>query len=208
MGDDKAPQSPDYRLALWIGAAVLVGVAIMIGVDWPTETSAPARDATGGGAQAVAPPRAVPPPAQSPRMVADQLFNRAMMAHETGQTPQAAVLLPEAITAYQGLEPLDADGLFHLASLQFADGDMAGARATADRILATAPNHLLGLATAARASQKSAPNEAKDFWRRYLAAFGEQQGRAPEYRHHGQLFPILNSEANEFIARAPVDAKP
>jgi hypothetical protein len=141
-------------------------------------------------------------------MVADQLFNRAMTAHETGQTQQAAVFLPEAITAYQKLESIDTDGLFHLASLQFAYGDMAGARATADRILATAPNHLLGLATAARASQESAPIEAKDFWQRYLAAFDEQQGRAPEYQHHQQLFPILNSQANEFIARAPVDAKP
>ena len=141
-------------------------------------------------------------------MIADQLFNRAMMAHETGETQQSAVFLPEAITAYQMLEPLDADGLFHLASLQFADGDMAGARATADRILATAPNHLLGLAVAARASEKSAPNEAQDFWQRYLAAFDEQQGRAPEYGHHQQMFPILNSQANEFIARAPVDAKP
>jgi len=208
MGNEKAPQSPDFRLALWIGAAVLVGVAIMIGVDWPTEVSDPARNATGGGAQAVAPPPAAPAPAQSPRMVADQLFNQAMMAYETGQTPQAAALLPQAVTAYQGLEPLDADGLFHLASLQFADGDMAGARATADRILATAPSHLLGLGAAARASEKSAPNEAKDFWQRYLAAFDEQQGRAPEYGHHQQMFPIWNSQANEFIARAPVAPKP
>ena len=208
MGNEKTPESPDFRLALWIGAAVLVGVAIMIGVDWPTETSAPARDATGGGAQVVAPPPAAPPPAQSPRMTADQLFNRAMMAHETRQTPQAAILLSEAINAYQGLEPLDADGLFHLASLQFADGDMAGARATADRILAMAPSHLLALGVAARASEKSAPNEAREYWQRYLAAFDEQQGRVPEYAHHQQLFPILNGEANEFIARAPVDAKP
>jgi hypothetical protein len=203
VSDEKPPQSPDFRLALWIGAAVLVGVAIMIGVDWPTETSAPAPDATAGGTQAFAPPPVAPPPAQSPRMVADQLFNSAMMAHETGQAQQAAVFLPEAITAYQGLEPLDVDGLFHLASLQFADGDMAGARATADRILATAPSHLLGLAAAARASEQSAPNEAKGLWQRYLDAYGEQQGRAPEYGHHQQMFPILNKRANEFIARAP-----
>jgi len=207
MGDEKAPQSPDYRLALWIGAAVLVGVAIMIGVDWPTETSAPARDATGGGAQAIAPPPATPPPAQSPRMVADQLFNRAMMAYETGQTPQAAAFLPEAITAYQGLEPLDADGLFHLASLQFADGDMVGARATAGRILAAAPSHLLGLAAAARASEQSAPNEAKGLWQRYLDVFDEQQqARVSEYAHHQQMFPMLSQRANEYIARAPGNA--
>jgi hypothetical protein len=208
VGDDKTPESPDFRLALWVGAAVLVGVAIMIGVDWPTESSAPAPDAPAGEALAVMPPPVAPPPVQSPRMVADQLFNRAMMAHETGQAQEAAVFLPEAITAYQGLEPLDADGLFHLTSLQFADGDMAGARATADRILAAAPNHLLGLAAAARASEQSAPNEARGLWQRYLDAYDEQQGRAPEYGHHQQLFPILSKRASEFIARAPGKATP
>jgi hypothetical protein len=206
MDNDKAPQSPDFRLALWIGAAVLVGVAIMIGVDWPTETSAPAPDATAGGVQAFAPPPVAPPPVQSPRVVADQLFNRAMMAHETGQAQQTATLLPEAIAAYQGLEPLDADGLFHLALLQLAAGNAREARTTSDRILATAPNHLLGLAAAAQASEQSAPNEAKGFWQRYLDAYDGQQGRAPEYGHHERMFPMLSKHASEFIARAPGSA--
>lgn len=208
MGDEKASGNPDFRLALWIGAAVLVGVALMIGVDWPTGTSAPAPGATAGGVQDFAPLPAAPPPVQSPRAVADQLFNRAMMAHETGQTQQAAIFLPEAIAAYRGLEPLDADGLFHLALLQLADGDTVGARAAADRILAAAPNHLLGLAVAAQASEQSATAEAKVFWQRYLDAFDEQQGRAPEYAHHQQLFPIMKNRANEFIARAPAGATP
>jgi hypothetical protein len=206
VDNEKAPQNPDFRLALWIGAAVLVGVAIMIGVDWPTETSAPAPDATAG--QAFAPPPVAPPSVQSPRMVADQLFNRAMMAHEAGQTQQVAVLLPEAIAAYQRLEPLDADGLFHLASLQFAAGNAGGARATSDRILATAPNHLLGLAAAARASEQSAPNEAKGLWQRYLDVYDAQQGRAPEYAHHQRMFPMLSKQASDFIARAPGKTAP
>jgi len=208
MGNEKAPQSPDYRLALWIGAAVLVGVAIMIGVDWPTETGAPAPDATAGGVQAFAPQPVVPPPVQSPRTVADQLFNRAMMAHETGQAQQAAVFLPEAITAYQGLEPLDSDGLFHLALLQLAAGTAGEARATSDRILATAPNHLLGLAAAAQAAEKNEPVEAKGLWQRYLDAYDEQQGRAPEYGHHQQMFPMLNKQASEFVTREPGNATP
>jgi hypothetical protein len=206
MGDENTPGSPDFRLALWIGAAVLVGVAIMIGVDWPTETSTPARDTTAGRGSEFAPPPAAPPPAQTPRMVADQLFNRAMMAHETGQTQQAAIFLPEAIAAYQRLEPLEADGLFHLSVLQLADGDAAGARSTADRILATSPNHLLGLAAAARASEQIAPNEAKGFWQRYLEVFDEQQGKELEYGHHQQMFPMLSNRANEFIARTPDNA--
>ncbi len=208
MGNEKAPGPPDFRFALWIGAAVLVGVAIMIGVDWPTETSAPAPAATAGGTLAFAPPPVAPPPVQSPRAVADQLFNRAMMAHETGQAQQAAVFLPEAIAAYQGLEPLDADGLFHLALLQLAAANLGEARATSERILATAPNHLLGLAAAAQASERSAPNEAKGFWQRYLDAYDEQQGRVPEYGHHQRMFPALSKQASEFITRAPGNATP
>lgn len=206
MGDENKTGSPDFRFALWIGAAVLMGVAIVIGVDWPTETSDPAPAATARQAPAFAPPPIAPPPAQSPRMAADELFNRAMMAHETGQTQQAAVFLPEAIAAYQLLEPLDTDGLFHLAALQLAVGNAGGARATADRILATAPNHLLALAMAAQALQKSAPNEAKGLWQRYLDTYDEQQGRVPEYGHHQQMFPTLNKQASEFIARATDNA--
>jgi hypothetical protein len=208
MTNEKAPRGLDFWLPIWIAAVALVGVAIMIGVGWPRATNAPAPGATPGGAPALIPPPVAPPPVQGPRTVADQLFNRAMMAHETGQAEQAAALLPEAIAAYQGLEPLDADGLFHLALLQLAAGDEGGARVTSDRILATAPNHLLGLAAAAQASEKSAPNEAKGFWQRYLDAYDEQQGRAPEYGHHQRVFPVLSNRASEFIARVPGDATP
>ena len=69
-----------------------------------------------------------------------------------------------------------------------------------------APNHLLGLAAAARASEQSAPNEAKGFWQRYLDVYDEQQGRAPEYAHHQQMFPSLSMRANVYIARAPGSA--
>jgi hypothetical protein len=206
MGDEKPPGSPDFRLPLWIGAAALVGVAIMIGVDWPTKTSAPAPDATAGGAMGFTPPSGALSLDQNPRAVADQLFNRAMMAHEAGRAQEAAALMHEASAAYQGLEPLDADGLFHLALLQLVAGNEGGARVTADRILAAAPDHLLGLAIAAQASEKSAPDDARGFWQRYLDAYDEQQGRAPEYAHHQRMFPALNERASEFVARAPGNA--
>jgi hypothetical protein len=206
MGDEKAPRGVDFWLPIGFGAAALVGVAIMIGISLPRATTAPAPDATAGGSQAFAPPPVAPPSVQSPRMVADQLFNRAMMAHETGQAQQAAVFLPEAIAAYQKLEPLDSDGLFHLAMLQLVAGNEGDARATSNRILIDAPNHLLGLAAAAQASEKSAPNDAKQLWQRYLDAYDEQQGRTPEYAHHERMFPMLSERASEFIARAPGNA--
>jgi len=207
MNDEKAPRGLDFWLPIGIAAVALVGVAVMVVVSWPRSTSAPAPGVSPGGDPAFMSPPAAPPAIQSPRMVADELFNRAMMAHETGQAQQAAALLPEAIAAYRRLEPLDADGLFHLASLELAAGNDAEARATSNRILAQAPNNLLALATAARASEKSAPNEAKELWQRYLDSFDEQQrGRVPEYAHHQQMFPMLNQRANEYIARAPGNA--
>jgi len=208
MADEKASRGVDFWLPIGIAAVALVGVAVMVVTSWPSAPDDPAPAATTGGAPALMPPPAAPPPIQSPRAVADQLFNRAMMAHETGQAQQAATLLPQSIMAYQRLEPLDADGLFHLSMLQLAVGDAGAARATADRILAAAPNHLLGLAAAAQASEQSAPNEAKGFWQRYLDAYDEQQGRAPEYAHHERMFPMLNKHASEFIARTPGDLTP
>jgi hypothetical protein len=202
MDDEKAPRGLDFWLPIGFGAAALVGVAIMIGISLPRATSAPAP----GGALAFTPPPVAPPSVQSPRVVADQLFNRAMTAHETGQAQQAASFLPEAIAAYQKLEPLDSDGLFHLAMLQLVVGNEGEARATSNRILIDAPNHLLGLAAAAQASEKSAPSDAKQLWQRYLDAHDEQQGRAPEYAHHQRMFPMLSERANEFIARVPGNA--
>lgn len=208
MDKDNPPRNTDFRLALWIGAAVLVGVAIMIGVDWPEQVTPPSPKVTEGGEQGFASPPVGPPPAENPRAIADQLFNRAMTAHESGQADQAALLLPEAIAAYQQLEPLDADGLFHLALLQLAVGDPAAARMTADRILMVAPNHLLGLAVAAEASEQSAPNDARALWQRYLDAYDGEQGRRLEYDHHQQLLPLLTERARKFIAKTPGTAAP
>jgi hypothetical protein len=202
MGNEEKSRGLDFWLPIWIGAAALLGVAIMLGIGWPRASSAPKPV----GDLALAPPSVAPQPLQNPRTVADQLFNRAMMAHETGQTQQAAFLLPEAIAAYQKLEPLDSDGLFHLATLQLMVGNEGEARAASNRILTDAPDHLLGLAAAAQASETSAPNEAKEFWQHYLDAFDEQQGKAPEYTHHQQLFPQLTKQASEFIARTPGEA--
>ena len=51
------------------------------------------------------------------------------------------------------------------------------------------------------ARRQSAPDEAKALWQRYLDAHDGQQGMAPEYVHHEQMFPMLSRRANEFIAR-------
>ena len=102
-GNEKAPRGLDFWLPIGIAAVALVGVAIMVITSWPKENSTPASGVSPGGTPALMPPPAAPPAIQSPRMVADELFNRAMMAHETGQAQQAATLLPEAIAAYRSL---------------------------------------------------------------------------------------------------------
>ncbi len=191
MGEAKQPRGLDFWLPIGIAAVALAGVVVMVAVSWPTADRAP-------GAGGAAPPPARPA-FPDPRAVADQLYNRAMMAHESGQA-QAAALLAEATATYERLEPLDADGLFHLATLQLAAGDDRAARVSANRILLNAPDHLLGLAAAAQASEKSAPQVARRLWQHYLDVYDAQQGREREYAHHERMFPVTNDRARAFVA--------
>jgi len=204
MGEAKRSRGPDFWLPIGVAAVALVGVAVMVAISWPRTERAPASS----GPVGFAPPPAAPPVIQQPRALADQMFNRAMMAHESGQTQRAAALIAEAIAAYQQLEPLDADGLFHLAALQLAAGDDRAARVSANRILINAPDHLLGLVAAAQASEESAPQVAVRLWQHYLDVYDAQQGREPEYTHHQQMFPATNERARAFIASARGAAPP
>src|SRR5690606_11417068 len=84
----------------------------------------------------------------------------AAPASAAGDSAEVSFFLPMALAAYRQAGPLDADGLYHLSVLEIAAGDPAAARATAERILETEPDHLLGLAAAARAARDAGENAA------------------------------------------------
>lgn len=79
----------------------------------------------------------------SPREAADRLFNRVMMADEQGDEGEVAQFAPMAVAAYEQLDSLDLDALYHLGLIQAAAGDAEGARDAAERMKAIVPGHLL-----------------------------------------------------------------
>lgn len=174
-----------------LGIIVLAGLWALLyygyyGVGTLRETPPPSQPipfsdvGTGGGA--------APPSALTGREMADQLYNQAMMAHETGDSASAERFVPMALAAYRGLDALDLDARYHVAVLSLAAGRPDAALAQADTMLAQVPNHLLALAVGARVyEEKGDDARARDYYRRFLEAYtpGAAASR-PEYLEHAQ----------------------
>jgi hypothetical protein len=126
-----------------------------------------------------------------------------MEERSAGNNERASFFLPMAIAAYRQAGPLDADGLYHLSLLEAAAGQHAESRATAERILATAPNHLLGLGAAAEAAAESGDSAAAAaFYRRFLQAYDDEIARSlPEYRDHARGIPAYLDAAQRLVPR-------
>lgn len=145
---------------------------------------------------------AAPPPlSDNPRENADRLFNRIMQETVNGDTARAKFFLPMALQSYEAVGALDADGLYHLGLLQNLDGDYRAARATAEKILASAPHHILGLSIAASAARESGDvAAARKYYEKLLAGFEiESKVDRPEYRDHARLLPEIRAEAQAFL---------
>jgi len=152
----------------------------------------PAAAGAGGGAESV------DLASMTPREAADRLFNRVMQNVTTGDSAGARQFLPMAIAAYGRVDPLDTDGRYHLAVLHLVGGQFNEARAQADSILATNPNHLFGLFTAAQAEQgRGNRPAAAALFRRFLAAFDAESTRrdAVEYQDHKAALPGMKEAA-------------
>lgn len=188
--------------AWYLAAAVLLVMIIVILVpmvlddDGPAAPSAAAPFANGA--------TGTPPPLSGDmRVNADRLFNRIMEARETGDPADAARFYPMAIQAYQAAEPLDADGLYHLSLIQEAAGDLAAGRATAERILDMAPNHLLALGAAGEASMELGDTAAaRGFYTRFLENYeAERANQYPEYIDHARILPAYEQQARAVTGR-------
>lgn len=194
------------NLPWYIGGAVLAVIIIVLLIPSITgdRDSIPARGtapfgATGAGGAAGG---GGPPPLEgTPREQADRLFNRIMSAREQTDTTSARFFAPMGIQAYQAAEPLDDDGLYHLATIQIVAGDFPAAVRTAERILARSPNHLLGLAAAAEAATAAGDHDdAREYHRRFVAAYESEIGRGlPEYQDHARILPDYLSTARSAL---------
>lgn len=158
--------------------------------------------AGGAGGGAAGGPAGTPPPLTgTPREQADRLFNRIMSERESGDTAAARSFLPMGIQAYKQAGELEADGLFHLALLQSSAGQSADAIATAERMLADNPNHLLALGAAAEAAETARDGEAAArYYSRLLEAYPTEKTKSSaEYLDHSKLLPLYEQAARRFL---------
>lgn len=184
------------------GAAVVALAAVLLLPRLREEPAAPAAfspaaPAAGPAMGAGGDPRAVDLASMTPREAADRLFNRVMQSVSSGDSAEAQAFLPMAISAYERVPELDADGHYHLAVLQMVRGDHRAARAEADAILETSPSHLFGLFTAAQAERELGNEaEATAFFRRFRDAYEAETARQlPEYGEHAPALAAMKSEA-------------
>ena len=122
----------------------------------------------------------------SPQERADRLFNRVMTLYGEGKEDSVLFFAPMAISAYQMLEPLNADQRYDLGRIAEVAGALPLAKAQADTILKESPTHLLGLVLAARiASLEKRPSDSASFMSRFKTAYpAEIKKNLPEYDRH------------------------
>jgi len=150
--------------------------------------------------QPEAPPAGGRPPDISQLSPQDRflrLHDRVMAAAQAGDTATVTRFSPMAVAAYGLLDSVDSDLRYHAASLRVVTGDLAGASALADTILARAPDHLFGWIIRADVARARRDEAAFDRARRaYLGAYDAElrTGRL-EYREH---LGLLEQRRDEF----------
>ncbi len=122
----------------------------------------------------------------SPRERFDRLYNRVMRAAQSGDEATVSRFTPMALMAYAQLDSLDPDARFHAALLEAHTGDVAGAAAQADTILAQHPGHLFGYVVRGsvarwRKDEKALTRAYAGFLEHYDA---ELKADRPEYADH------------------------
>jgi hypothetical protein len=133
----------------------------------------------------------------TPREAADRLFNRVMAAAERGDTAQITFFGPMAVQAYGMVSQLDADARYHLGMIQVVQGDVAAARAQADTIARSFPNHLLASLLRAEAARAARDGAARDrAWQDLLRHFEPELalGRS-EYSDHRAALEAARDQA-------------
>lgn len=187
----------------WIAGVAMFGVILVVGWNMvsPAGPAAPAGGMPAGAAGNPAVGQStLDLSSMSPREAADRLFDRVMRTVSAGDTAGALAFQPMAVQAYQVAEPLDLDGLFHQALLEML-ADPSAALATAQRILAVEPNHILGLGLAAEASVKMGEDgQATEYYRQLRDNFPTESARGLlEYDGHRNLLLEMQVTAQNYL---------
>lgn len=191
----------ELSFAVPITAVMLLAVAgaYWLGGRSAAGSASPTTAAAASPAVAMRSTTAPPPLTGTVREQADRLFERIMQARARGDDEEVRFFLPMALTAYESVPDLDADGLFHLGILQVEAGRAAAAAAAGNDILERDPGHLFGILLQAQASLVAGDSaEASAFFTRYLDRFDEELGRNLE--EYGVHRPALDEYRSQALA--------
>ena len=176
----------------WVAAAVAAVVLALVAVvalrPGPTPPTALPTALTSQGASAAP---------TTPREEADGLFDRAMIAFETGDSSDAKFSGQMALNAYALLDRLDADAHFHIGLLQRITGDDAAMLARADSIDELMPKHLFAPILRHRAGILTGNDDLinqgyREFLERYEVEGSLQRW---EYEVHRRLVESFRTDA-------------
>lgn len=194
---------PRRERTAWLVAGVLcvvllslIGFTVVRGARAPAapdmaNAGAQGAQQTPGQPQAEGGPAGAPgsPPdisQMTPRERFDRLFNRVMQAAERRDTAQVQRFTPMALAAYTQLDSVNADARYHAAVLRLQVGDVAGAEALADTLLARSPGHLFGYIVRGTAAEFRGDTAAgRRAGREFLSHYdAERRADRIEYREH------------------------
>lgn len=173
----------------WAVAAIALVALIALVAGQRFGRSSASAAATPGDAAVAAPAATGAPPdisQMTPQERAERLYDRVMALNERGREDSVRFFAPMAMQAYSMLGPLNADQRYDLGRIAAVAGEESIAKAQSDSILATQPQHLLGLLLAADAARLRGDRAAEDrYLRRFVAAAPAERARQlPEYQQH------------------------
>ena len=175
-------------LASWFGRGS--GVAEQMPSSLPMSSTVPA------------PGQPVDLASMTPREAANRLFNRVMIANESGNTEEALKFAPMALQAYDNLGTLDNDARYHVALLHLAAGDIKSARVQIEKLRQSVPNHLLGIMLEHQIAERSGKKDnAARAYKAFLAAYDAEiaKGRE-EYQDHLNSIERFRAAAQASVA--------
>jgi len=133
----------------------------------------------------------------TPRQRFDRLYDRIVRGLEQNDSATVLRFAPMAFAAYAQLDSVDALARFDVGTLRATLGDLPGASALADTILAGAPHHLFGFMLQGTVADFRGDKAAvEQSYRSFLANYdAELKSGKPEYRIHQPLVDDFHQRA-------------
>ena len=138
----------------------------------------------------------------SPQERADRLYNRMMTLATEGKVDSVQFFAPMAVQSYLLLSPLNSGQRYDLGRIGEVAGALPLAKAQADSILLTNPNHLLGLILEARLATIAGDTaQLHSYERRLIAAEKSETARKrEEYLRHQDDITNALTQARKSLA--------